>query len=118
MSIDDVYSVVFYGAGFVALCLWIWFWGRWKKRHPNQGLDQVLWQRARNAADQVGADDWLKQNWTSVAIVSGVILVVLGLSGWTPAGAFTVGGFSGRDQGALVVGAALIAVGWLGRPRQ
>ena len=52
VSADTVYSIVPYIGGVALLCLWIWFWHRWGKRHP-EGVFDFLEQRARSAARHV-----------------------------------------------------------------
>lgn len=104
--------LVIYVAGFIALCLWVWYWHRWIKRHPGQGVDGVLMQRARQWSDQTGARTKISRHWASMAIFLGVVLIVWGLSGWSSRGLLR------SDRQALALGAALVAVGWLWRGTQ
>jgi hypothetical protein len=120
MSVDTIYSVIFYSGGLLLLGLWVWFWGDWKKRHPGHGVDTWLWERWKQNHPDFDSNliqDKVRRNWATVAMVLGLVLAIWGLSGWTPAGSYSIGGLSSGDREALVLGTALFLTGWFGRRR-
>jgi hypothetical protein len=118
MSVDTVYSIIFYSGGLIFLGLWIWFWGEWKKQHPGLGVDTWLWERWKRNHPDVDSSlirDKVERHWATLAMAVGLVLCVWGLSGWAPAGPYSIGGLSSSERGALVFGATLFLIGWFGR---
>ena len=82
----------------IALGVWIYLMDRWAKSN------------AKPLIDLTPLEEWLERNWAPILMVSGAVIVLWGLSGWQ-VGA----GLSSSDRTTLIIGAALVGIGWLSR---
>ena len=82
------------------LCVWVVLMERWKAH-----LDQSPSGDAREF------ENWLLRNWPVLSMAVGAVLLVWGLTGWTPVGPRSIGGLRDVDRQAITWGAAFIAIG-------